>query len=110
MTKDVFAMSRIITKMDIKDTIKELATQAQKGEADRIGLGIDFVLAVLGKATTKESEKELYAFIGEIIGATAKEVGEMDPEKLIALLTETIDFEQWRVFFTRVVRLSMQTF
>lgn len=107
-TRDVFAMSRIITKMNVKDDIKALAERVQKGETiDQTSAGVELILTVLEGASTKETEKMIYEFLGDVLEKTPKEIADSDPIALIKELQEAAD---WRAFFANVVRIITKNY
>lgn len=67
-TNDVFRMSRILKKMDLKSDLDVVGkTQEQ--------VGAEFILSI-GQNLHK-AQKEVNAFMGDLIGMTGEEFGEL---------------------------------
>ena len=104
VTRDIFTMSRLITKMDIKDELRQIATRDEK--ATTLDLGLDLVLTVLSKVSDKSVEKEIYVFVADVMGRTPDEIENGDPIEIIETLKSDDGGQQWRDFFLKVYRLT----
>ena len=102
MTKDVFRASRIITKANIKDELKKIATGST---GSRLDDGIDFVLTIITGISDESVEKEIYAFLADVLECTAEDIETSDPMVLVNRLTHDEGHEQWADFFTNVTKL-----
>lgn len=103
VTRDIFTMSRLITKLDIKDDLKGIIQS--KPDADKLDLGIDMILSIMAKVSNKAIEKEIYEFLGSILERPAAEIEEGDPLEIIDTMTKDDGVEQWKDFFKKVTRL-----
>lgn len=103
VTRDIFTMSRIITKMDIKDELRRLATN--KEGASTLNLGIDMMLAILTKVSDRQIENEIYGFLASVLECQKVDIEESDPFVLIDRLTKDDGAEQWKDFFSKLYRL-----
>lgn len=101
-TRDIFSMSRIVTKMGIKEELRRLADTSTA--QSKLDVGIDIFMAIITKASTKEAENEIYAFLGSVLDTTPEAIADMDPNKLIESLTGP-ESEQWKDFFMKVLKL-----
>lgn len=102
MTKDVFRAARIVSKADIKDELRKIAT---KSEGNTLDAGIDFVLTIMSGISDPQVEKEIYEFLADILECTAKDIEESDPMVLFNRLKNDEGHEQWSDFFTNVTKL-----
>ena len=104
ITRDVFTMSRLITKMDVKEELRQIATRDEK--ATTLDLGLDLVLTVLSKISDKSVEKELYVFMADVLERTPEEIENGDPLEIIDSITKDNGVQQWKDFFTKVYKLT----
>ena len=102
MTKDVFRVARIITKADIKDELRKIATRS---DGNKLDAGIDFVLAIVTGISDVKVEQEIYAFIADVLESNVKDIEESDPMVLINRFKNDEGHEQWADFFTNVTKL-----
>lgn len=104
--QDIFTMSRILTKIDITSEVKRLVDLQKSGkQLDASDIGIEFVLTILAKASTKEVEKEVYSFLGDVLGMTAEEVRHCKPQQIVDAF-KSADMTEWKDFFMKAVRLA----
>lgn len=107
--QDVFSMARILTKVELDKEIESMLEKTRKGEKlDTEAVGIKFVTTILGKASTKEVEKEIYAFLGDVFEIKPDDLRHMKPKQVKELFKDA-DFEEWKDFFTDVVRFVRQS-
>jgi hypothetical protein len=103
VTKDVFTMSRIITKMNVKDELRQIATRDEK--ATTLDMGIEMVLTVMSKVSDKSVEREIYVFVADVMGRTPEEIENGDPLEIIDSITKDNGVQQWKDFFSKVSKL-----
>lgn len=103
VTKDLFAMARIVAKMNVKDDLRAIATNST-GQS-RLDVGIDFMLTLLCGASSQAVEKDIYVFLADVLESTPQDIAESDPDVLIKRLTEDEGSKQWADFFSKLVRL-----
>lgn len=103
-TNDVFAMSRIIKKMKLKDEIKVPEVEGKTQE--QVGAEFGLTLAYLVAENIGAAQKEVNEFMGSLVGRTGEEFGELP-------ITETLKyFEEFRKipgianFFKQAGRLT----
>lgn len=101
-TRDIFAMSRIVTKMGIKEELRRLADTSTS--QNKLDIGIDIFMALITKASTEEAEHEIYTFLGGVLDMTPEAVGDLDPNELVENFTGPKG-EQWKDFFMKVLKL-----
>jgi len=106
-TRDLFEAGRLISKIGIREEILEIAKRAEEnaGKKIKIDFGVDLILGIFEKAMHQNTEKEIYVFIANIFECTWEDVQHMDPLDLFDKLEQVADFEKWKSFFKRAVRL-----
>ena len=109
-TSDIFSAVRVLTKIGVREEIKEVAKQAEenKGKKIQIDFGIDLMLGIIEKATAQKAEKEIYCFIADLFECSPDEVRKMHPVKMFKTLLEVANVEEWKDFFGYVRRLIMK--
>lgn len=100
-TQDIFAAVRLLSKIGVREEIKEVARQAEENKTKtvRFDLGFDLFFGVLEKATEKNAEDEIYKFIANLFECEPEEVRKMKPIKLIKDLEKVANIEEWKDFF-----------
>jgi hypothetical protein len=104
MTKDVFTMSRIITKANIKEELYRIVTDSDN--TNKLSLGIDFALSIMAGISEEKTEKEIYKFLASVLECSEQDIEESDPMILIDRLTQDEGHEQWADFFSKVLKLT----
>ena len=109
-TRDIFAASRLLRKIGVREEIKAVAKEAEesKGKKVRFDMGFDLMLGILEKATTESAEVEIYKFIASLFECEWEEVRSMNPITLFKKLEEVANFEEWKSFFGYVAKLMNQ--
>ena len=102
--QDIFSMARILSKVELNKEIEALIKRQQSGEKlDTVAVGLEFVMTILAKASTKEVEKEIYVFLSDVFEVKIEELRHMKPKQIKELFKDA-DFEEWKDFFTDVVQ------
>lgn len=109
-TSDIFSAIRVLTKIGVREEIKEVAKQAEdsKGKAIQFDLGFDLMFGIVEKAAEQRAEKEIYSFIADLFECTPDEVQKMHPVKMFKKLLEVANIEEWKDFFGYVRRSIMK--
>lgn len=102
-TSDIFAFSRCLKAIGIKDEIKNIAENKEK-YIDSMDAGIDIVYKVFDLATEKNGEKEIYAFLAGPFEMTAEEVENLGLDELIEGIKQFGDLDVLKTFFKQAVR------
>ena len=104
-TTDIFAGARMLSRIGVREEIREVARNAEESKTKNIklDLGFDLLFGILEKATQENAEDEIYHFIAGIFECDAEEIRVMDPLELFEKLTEVADFEKWKSFFRLAV-------
>lgn len=109
-TRDIFSAVRLLTKIGVREEIKEVARQAEesKGNKVRFDFGFDLLFGVIEKAAQENAEKEIYKFIADLLECDPEEVRTMKPVEMLKKLEEVANIEEWKDFFGYVRRLIMK--
>ena len=97
--KDIFPMSRLLTKMNIKEELKELLS-SNANENKKIGgvnTGIDVVMLVI--ENIEYAEQEFYELISSVSESNAESVKEMPLGELIQILMQIFSDADFASFF-----------
>jgi archaellum biogenesis ATPase FlaH len=76
-TSDIFKMSKILKKMDIKFEVDEKITQTQ--------LGVQFIQRIL--ENVHQAENEVNSFLAELVGLTTEEFMELPIEDTLEIIS-----------------------
>lgn len=106
-TSDLFAACRLLSKIGVRDEIKQVAKEAEENKGKRIqfDLGFDLLLGIVEKATQEKAEIEIYKFIADLFECEWENVRDMKPTELLKQLEDVADIEEWKSFFGSVARL-----
>ena len=109
-TRDLFSAYRLLSKIGIREEIKEIALKAEgeKGKASQKEIGFEFLFGVLEKATHENAEEEIYKFIANIFECEWESVRSMNPVEMFDKLEQVADLESWKSFFKRVAALMQK--
>lgn len=104
-TTDIFAACRMLSRIGVREEIREVAMKAEESKTKkiRVDMGFDLMFGILEKATQENAEDEIYNFIAGIFECDAEEIRVMDPLELFEKSTEVADFEKWKNFFKLAV-------
>lgn len=96
-TSDLFALTRIIKKMDIKSDIKALTKDISSlSDEDKLkakdALNIDLMLLFVENIGS--AEKEIYKFLSDLSGVEAKEIENQSPIKTIDMIKSIFEDEE----------------
>lgn len=92
---DVFFMSRILSKMDLKLDVTEHSTQEQ--------VGADLILQIL--SNLHMAREDVNTFLGGLIGMDGKDFGELPLETYMAYIEQFKNAEGIANFLTRAGKL-----
>ena len=104
-TSDIFAFSRCLKAIGIKDEIKKFAENKDKYK-NQTDAGIDIIYLIFDLATEKNGEKELYKFLAEPFDMKPTEVENLGIDELIKGIKQLGDTDTMRSFFKQAVRLT----
>lgn len=106
-TSDIFGLSRILKKMNIKEDIKKLArnvtgtTPEEKKKAEQ-NMEIDLVMLFVENISS--AEKEIYKFFADLTGKNAADIENMELSKFIDLVKELFNQDGFENFLSAVSR------
>ena len=106
-TQDIFKAARLLTKIGVREEIREVALRAEesKGKKIKVDFGFDLLFGVFEKATQENAEKEIYKFIADLFECDPEEVRKMPPIELFKKLEQVANIEEWKSFFGYVAKL-----
>lgn len=102
-TSDVFAFTRMVKNIGLKEEIRGIASKAM-GEEDVNKVGLDMIFALIEKFAEVNSESELYDFLSRPLEVTKEEVGEMDLFELVENVMNMADIQKWKAFLKLAIR------
>lgn len=82
-TKDIFKMSKILKKLNLKFDVKSGISQEQ--------LGAEMITQLLGNLSN--AEEEVNEFIGELVGVTGEEFSELEIEDTLDIINQFKNME-----------------
>lgn len=87
MTKDIFALSRIVQKSKVKEELAPvIAMAAEKGVESLCDIGINGMLTIFGAIGEREAEIAIYKMLGNIAEIEAEEVENLGINDFLDLL------------------------
>lgn len=106
-TCDLFSMVRLLTKIGIREEIKDVVKRAEDSKTKNVkmDMGFDLLFGVLEKAAQENAENEIYKFIADLFGCEPEEVRTMKPIDLFKKLEDVANLEEWKDFFKHVAAL-----
>ena len=102
-TSDLFSLSRILKKMNIKEDIKKFAkdvtgkTPEEKKKAEQ---DMEIELAMLFVENIGAAEKEIYKFFADLTGKTAADIENMDLNDFMNLVQELFNQDGFASFLS----------
>lgn len=103
-TGDLFAFSRVVKEIGIKEEFKVIAMNANK-LSDIYDRGFELIFGVWEKATTENSERALLQFFADIFEEDYEAVKTSDPVEFIEKIMKVAEPEKWKAFFGKVASL-----
>lgn len=113
-SKDVFLMSRIISKIGIKefkscfeteDVQKLIAEGADEAAVEKIGLSVMVDIAGVVLSNVAHAEQDIYSFLADLSGKTAKDIAELDMVVFAEMIIEVVQKDQFKDFIKVVSKL-----
>ncbi len=102
--KDIFAMSRLIMSLDLKDEFKKIVDKVD-GKTDLNSIGYEMFFTVLGKCTDEKTENKVYEFLSGPLEIKVEEVAAMDIFDLSEKIMEVASIDKWKLFFNKASQL-----
>ena len=104
ITKDAFALARIIKKANIRKEVAEFAMKASKG-ANEKEVGLEFFILLIESASEPSVEKEIYTLIASISETDEKELPNKPLPELFEIIKEIVKENDLSGFFTQAFAL-----
>lgn len=102
-TSDVFAFTRLVKEIGLKEEIKNITTKVAE-ETDVKALGLDIIFTLIEKFSEVNSENALYEFLSRPLEISKEEVGTMDLFDLVEKIMQIADVEKWKTFLKLAIR------
>jgi len=99
--RDIAPFTKILAKMEIKDSLKTVFGNAVNGEKMTGGALTAELLGIVIENYYK-AEKEFFAFIADLNGTTSAEISDMDLPDFINLIKELFSAENMGFFKSAV--------
>lgn len=107
---DVFMALRVLKKIEIKEELVELA-KAVNDKANNLNqttLGAKLILSVLANCGDEGAEKAFFEFLAGPLESTGEALAGTELTELFTMtgeLIQSIDVEEWKAFFTSLVKM-----
>lgn len=99
---DVFVFGRILSKANLKEEIKKIATDKNTTPES---LGFDLLFTLFTNCSDKQVEEEIFIFLASLFETDTESVKKMDPIETMEKLKEVADWEKWKDFFSLGAKL-----
>lgn len=99
---DVFVFGRILSKANLKEEIKRIATDKNTTPES---LGFDLLFTLFTNCSDKQVEEEIFIFLASLFETDTESVKKMDPIETMGKLKEVADWEKWKDFFSLGAKL-----
>ena len=116
--KDVFAISRIISKIGVanfkrcfeSDEVKQLVKKVQAGDnegesVEAVGMAVFLEIADVLFANLPNCERELFTFLADLLGMKVAEAEAIPPADFFDIVVEVVRKPDFADFFKRALRL-----
>lgn len=106
-TSDLFSLSRIIKKMNVKEDLRNLAqdvTGFTKEEKEKLNKTLQIDLLMLFVENLGSAEQEIYKLLGDLQNKSTKEIEAMDLDKFMELMKELLAQESLAKLFTMALK------
>jgi hypothetical protein len=97
--KDLFLLSKIIEKMDIKTKIPLMKYSEDKEEQEAINKKFGIELVVVLVESIYKAEQDIYKLLSNVTKKDIKQIEEMSFKELKDLVTELFSSEEFTSFF-----------
>lgn len=103
VTADVFALSRVVKTLGVRDTIRRYLQQVQNG-ANPEDVSFDVILEIFEAAGTNNAEQAVYDMLAQIYEVKSEDVARMPINEQIQRLKQLAEENDLKSFFTLVLR------
>lgn len=114
-SKDVFIMSRIISKIGIKEfkscfeteEVQKLIAEGTDAAAsvERIGLSVMVDIAGVVLSNVTHAEQDIYSLLADLSGKTVKDIAELDMVVFAEMIIDVVQKDQFKDFIKVVSKL-----
>ena len=103
---DIFAIGRIITKANLREELKEIATAESTNLDNLEAVGFDILFALFTSCSDKEVENEIYDLLSSLFELSVEEVKAMNPLETMEKIKQVADWKEWKTFFLSAAKLK----
>lgn len=103
---DIFAIGRIITKANLREELKEIATAESTNLDNLEAVGFDILFALFTSCSDEEVEKEIYDLLSSLFELSVEEVKAMNPLETMEKIKQVADWKEWKAFFSSAAKLK----
>ena len=112
-SKDIFPMSKIISKIGIKefkecfesDAVKALIKKGGKANADAVGLAVMLDIGAIILSNLPKCEADIFNFLSSITGLEVKEIEQASMADFADMVITLVQKEEFKDFISVVSRL-----
>lgn len=112
-SKDIFPMSKIISKIGIKefkecfesDAIKSLVKNAENGDTSAIGLAVMIDIAGVILSHLGECEKDIYSFLASVTDLEISDIENASMADFAEMIVSLVQKEEFKGFIGVVSKL-----
>lgn len=112
-TRDLFPMLKIMSKIGVKEfkSCFDSVKVSGDGETDfaAVGVGVFLDAADVLLKNIGACEKDIYSFLADLSGMKSDEIPELDLTAFAGMIHELVTKEEFRDFFTAVLKLFPKT-
>lgn len=104
--KDIFKVSKIMKKIGLKKEVSALTTYLEEGQSKEelvTEIGMEFFMMLIENFHL--AEKEIFDFLGDLVGMSSEEYAERDLNLIIDDIEELKNSEDLMGFFKKVSKL-----
>ena len=112
-SKDIFPMSKIISKIGIKefkecfesDAVKNATKDKNNVDVTALGMAVMFDVAGVILAHLSDCENDIYNFLADLSGVSVKELQAVSMAELAEMIIDLVQKEEFKDFFKVVTKL-----
>ncbi len=104
-TRDLFPMMKILSKIGIAEFRKCFESVSPGADLRSVGVGVMLQAADILLKNIGSCEKEIYSFLADLSGISAKDIPELEMAEFAEMITELVTKEEFKDFFTVVSKL-----
>lgn len=100
IAKDIFPMSKIISKCGISDLKKCFSNINKNDDMRNVGITVLVDAISIICSNMEKCENDIFKFLSDLTGVDEEDIGEISPAEFAEIITSIIKKEEFRDFFT----------